>query len=147
MRICSWTRESTARGFEPLRAEPNGFLVHHLNHSVTLSQAAVGRSPSMHRRAAQKWRASGLRDFALRPTSLDPWRCAHEMHCIARQAMAIRDRVWYAFRVGNIVGVLLRFAIFVSSGALCGEIAKIRVGSADVMPLVCSSERVEKWGE
>ena len=28
---------STARGFEPLRAEPNGFLVHHLGHSVTLS--------------------------------------------------------------------------------------------------------------
>ena len=27
----------TARGFEPLRAEPNGFLVHHLKHSVTLS--------------------------------------------------------------------------------------------------------------
>ena len=27
----------TARGFEPLRAEPNGFRVHHLNHSVTLS--------------------------------------------------------------------------------------------------------------
>ena len=27
----------TAKGFEPLRAEPNGFLVHHLNHSVTLS--------------------------------------------------------------------------------------------------------------
>ena len=30
-------RMPTARGFEPLRAEPNGFLVHHLNHSVTLS--------------------------------------------------------------------------------------------------------------
>ena len=29
--------DPTARGFEPLRAEPNGFLVHHLNHSVTLS--------------------------------------------------------------------------------------------------------------
>ena len=29
--------KTTARGFEPLRAEPNGFLVHHLNHSVTLS--------------------------------------------------------------------------------------------------------------
>ena len=28
---------STAKGFEPLRAEPNGFLVHHLNHSVALS--------------------------------------------------------------------------------------------------------------
>ena len=28
---------TTARGFEPLRAEPNGFLVHHLNHLVTLS--------------------------------------------------------------------------------------------------------------
>ena len=32
--------ESTARGFEPLRAEPNGFLVHHLSHSVTLSQVS-----------------------------------------------------------------------------------------------------------
>ena len=30
-------RRSTPRGFEPLRAEPNGFLVHHLNHSVTVS--------------------------------------------------------------------------------------------------------------
>ena len=29
-------KEATARGFEPLRAEPNGFLVHHRNHSVTL---------------------------------------------------------------------------------------------------------------
>ena len=29
--------KTTARGFEPLRAEPNGFQVHHLNHSVTLS--------------------------------------------------------------------------------------------------------------
>ena len=28
---------ATAKGFEPLWAEPNGFLVHHLNHSVTLS--------------------------------------------------------------------------------------------------------------
>ena len=28
--------EATARGFEPLRAEPNGFIVHHVNHSVTL---------------------------------------------------------------------------------------------------------------
>ena len=31
------TKNTTARGFEPLPAEPNGFLVHHLNHSVTLS--------------------------------------------------------------------------------------------------------------
>ena len=31
--------QTTARGFEPLRAEPNGFLVHHLNHSVTLSMS------------------------------------------------------------------------------------------------------------
>ena len=30
-------RRATPRGFEPLRAEPNGFLVHHLNHSVTVS--------------------------------------------------------------------------------------------------------------
>ena len=34
-------KEATARGFEPLRAEPNGFLVHHLNHSVTLSMSFV----------------------------------------------------------------------------------------------------------
>ena len=34
----SWRAcESTTRGFEPLRAEPNGFLIHHLSHSVTLS--------------------------------------------------------------------------------------------------------------
>ena len=29
--------KTTARGFEPLRAEPNGFLVHHINNSDTLS--------------------------------------------------------------------------------------------------------------
>ena len=34
--------EATARGFEPLRAEPNGFLVHHLGHSVTLSLQTSG---------------------------------------------------------------------------------------------------------
>ena len=31
--------KTTPKGFEPLRAEPNGFLVHHLNHSVTVSLA------------------------------------------------------------------------------------------------------------
>eukprot|EP00971_Amphidinium_carterae_P230622 4577052-Amphidinium_carterae.1 len=31
--------QSTARGFEPLRAEPNGFLVHLVGHSDTLSHA------------------------------------------------------------------------------------------------------------
>jgi hypothetical protein len=29
--------KTTPRGFEPLRAEPNGFLVHLLNHSDTVS--------------------------------------------------------------------------------------------------------------
>ena len=29
--------KATPRGFEPLRAEPNGFLVHRLNHSATVS--------------------------------------------------------------------------------------------------------------
>ena len=38
-RLCA---KPTARGFEPLRAEPNGFLVHHLNHSVTLSCHGCG---------------------------------------------------------------------------------------------------------
>ena len=31
------TPASTAREFQPMRAEPKGFLVHHLRHSVTLS--------------------------------------------------------------------------------------------------------------
>ena len=34
-------QKATARGFEPLRAEHNGFLVHHLNHSVTLSLVSL----------------------------------------------------------------------------------------------------------
>ena len=39
---------STARGFEPLRAEPNGFLVHHLSHSVTLSHSCEVRCAAAH---------------------------------------------------------------------------------------------------
>ena len=35
---------ATAKGFEPLWAEPNGFLVHHLNHSVTLSCSSTLRT-------------------------------------------------------------------------------------------------------
>ena len=36
--ITAWhAKETTARGFEPLRAEPNGFRVHLLNRSDTLS--------------------------------------------------------------------------------------------------------------
>ncbi len=38
---------TTARGFEPLRAEPNGFLVHHLNHSVTLSWRSLSPASSI----------------------------------------------------------------------------------------------------
>ena len=34
----------TARGFEPLRAEPNGCLGDHLNHSVTLSCATKSKT-------------------------------------------------------------------------------------------------------
>ena len=39
-------QESTPRGFEPLRAEPNGFLVHHLSHSVTVSLQLLIMDPS-----------------------------------------------------------------------------------------------------
>ena len=35
--LAASTKRPTARGFEPLRAEPNGFLVHLLGHSDTLS--------------------------------------------------------------------------------------------------------------
>ena len=39
-------QRSTPRGFEPLRAEPNGFLVHHLSHSVTVSLHAKIMDPA-----------------------------------------------------------------------------------------------------
>ena len=36
--MCSkWRNKTTPKGFEPLRAEPNGFLVHLLNHSDKVS--------------------------------------------------------------------------------------------------------------
>ena len=37
--------KTTARGFEPLRAEPNGFRVHLLNRSDTLSWARSSKLP------------------------------------------------------------------------------------------------------
>ena len=49
---------STARGFEPLRAEPNGFLVHHLNHSVTLS-CHKGQRPTRSWRCFRAFESSG----------------------------------------------------------------------------------------
>ena len=42
---------TTARGFEPLRAEPDGFLVHHLNHTVTLSVECVHCFSNVHARS------------------------------------------------------------------------------------------------
>ena len=33
----SQKQKTTPVGFEPTRAEPNGFLVHRLNHSATVS--------------------------------------------------------------------------------------------------------------
>jgi hypothetical protein len=45
--------KTTARGFEPLLAEPNGFLVHHLNHSVTLSLLVL--KPLFHAPAGVRW--------------------------------------------------------------------------------------------
>ena len=40
-RSCSPPRQSTPRGFEPLRAEPNGFRVHLLSRSDTVSSACT----------------------------------------------------------------------------------------------------------
>ena len=37
-------QKTTPRGFEPLRAEPNGFRVHLLNHSGTVSLRRCGKS-------------------------------------------------------------------------------------------------------
>ena len=35
------TKKTTAKGFEPSRAEPSGFLVHLLNHSDTVSSCRL----------------------------------------------------------------------------------------------------------
>ena len=43
--------KATPRGFEPLRAEPNGFLVHHLNHSVTVSMLPLPKRINSKRHA------------------------------------------------------------------------------------------------
>ena len=49
VRCCSKT---TPKGFEPLRAEPNGFLVHHLSHNGGLarlkSRAPVDNKPQQY---------------------------------------------------------------------------------------------------
>ena len=37
--------KATPVGFEPTRAEPNGFLVHRLNHSATVSMQNAGTTP------------------------------------------------------------------------------------------------------
>ena len=37
------SNNATPKGFEPLRAEPNGFLVHLLSHSDTVSWALISR--------------------------------------------------------------------------------------------------------
>ena len=47
-------KEPTPRGFEPLRAEPNGFLVHHRSHSVTVSLVPT----TMDRGACHTWPAA-----------------------------------------------------------------------------------------
>ena len=46
--------KTTPKGFEPLRAEPNGFLVHHLSHSVTLSLKKWFHSRSDHMRSTHR---------------------------------------------------------------------------------------------
>ena len=64
--------ETTAKGFEPLRAEPNGCLVHHLYHSVTLSMyflllaSSNGGIPEGYENAASEDRTHDLR--IMRPT-------------------------------------------------------------------------------
>ena len=58
-------------GFEPLRAEPNGFLVHHLNHSVTLS---CERSHTAGRLTAR----ATFRNFATRCNRAAKWRERHQ---------------------------------------------------------------------
>ena len=70
--------ETTPRGFEPLRAEPNGFLVHLLNHSDTVScSAASCFKCSLLTAKAQPIRAAGTTATAAEHTRN---RCTARTH-------------------------------------------------------------------
>ena len=40
--VCQVEKHAQSAGFEPARAEPNGFLVHRLNHSATTAMKNLG---------------------------------------------------------------------------------------------------------
>ncbi len=75
------TNNSTARGFEPLRAEPNGFLVHHLSHSVTLS-AVLGGFFCLSRNVAD------------RPRALGNPQCQIALYALLQSKVMQRREVW-----------------------------------------------------
>ena len=54
--------QAAPRGFESLRAEPNGFRVHLLNRSDTVSVANTEAAPHSRRRTRQRQRARATRD-------------------------------------------------------------------------------------
>ena len=63
--------KATPRGFEPLRAEPNGFLVHLLSHSDKVSYQSCNCLPHPHmaiRVAASHKLLSSHADHARDPT-------------------------------------------------------------------------------
>ena len=74
--------EATPRGFEPLRAEPNGFLVHLLNHSDTVSCQHSARTCHARRGEPGELSQSPLEGCQLTSSSmcLRTWRCGGAVH-------------------------------------------------------------------
>ena len=112
---------STPKGFEPLRAEPNGFLVHLLSHSDTVSSAGTC-SPylSSHRKAhtflftlktrpklnASKWQFPASKasfNWISRAKLLVPWNSKREFKPRPRGREAARPRGREAVRPRSVV--------------------------------------------
>ena len=68
------TLQSTPRGFEPLRAEPNGFRVHLLSRSDTVSSACTLQSSLFRQTSsgAPHWRRSPAPTRSVPPTAWMP---------------------------------------------------------------------------
>ena len=98
---------STPKGFEPLRAEPNGFLVHLLSHSDAVSSAGALHWLLKHSQSTFVHQPRRLMMSEGQPYCQFGSSGSHGFHCSrvehilappAQGAMAQRQRVWLQIR-------------------------------------------------
>ena len=98
---------STPKGFEPLRAEPTGFLVHLLSHSDTVSSAGDLHWLLKHSQSTFVHQPRRLMMSEVQPYCQFGSCGSHGFHCSrvehipappAQGAMAQRQRVWLQIR-------------------------------------------------